>query len=112
MEYPGNHVVDPKRMRKRQIQNAYRIRHHDELLRKARERRARNREPSYKGPTTAMCEERLPEGLKRNKMALRDEFRKIPIHKRPSYDYFLRQKTVEYLKENYARRQSKDSIAW
>lgn len=104
-------MVDPKRMRKRQIQKAYRIRHHDELLRKARERRNRNREPSYKGPSTAMCEEQLPEGLKRNKMALRDEFRKIPIHKRPSYDNFLRCKTVEFLNENYARRISKDPAA-
>jgi hypothetical protein len=32
-------------------------------------------------------------------MRLREEYRKIPILERPVYDYFLRCKTIEYLRE-------------
>ena len=55
-------------------------------------------------PSTDACESVLPYGLRKDKAALRTEYRKIPITKRPPYDYFLRCKTVEYIR-NYDRRE-------
>ena len=55
-------------------------------------------------PSTDACESELPYGLRKDKAALRAEYRKIPITKRTPYDYFLRCKTVEYIR-NYARRE-------
>ena len=53
----------------------------------------------YLPPSTEACEAELPTLLRMNKASLRQEFLAIPIHKRPSYDYFLRCKTVEHLRE-------------
>ena len=55
-------------------------------------------------PSTDACESVLPYGLRKDMTALRTEYRKIPITKRPPYDYFLRCKTVEYIR-NYERRE-------
>ena len=102
-----------RRDRKRAVQRAFYQRHREDILKKQFERRNRGREhtdPPYRTPSTDACESELPYGLRKDKAALRAEYRKIPITERPPYDYFLRCKTVEYIR-NYARREQQDTTA-
>lgn len=59
------------------------------------------KEPEYIRPSTYAFEEMLPYGLRINTPRLRQQFLAIPIHERPVYDYFLRCKTIEYLRQKY-----------
>lgn len=99
-----------RRERKLAYQHDYYKQHRDEILAKQREKRRNNAavkkfikrecKKSYRPPSTDACECLLPYGLRKKKAALRDEYRKIPITERPPYDYYLRCKTVEYIR-NY-----------
>lgn len=59
------------------------------------------KEPEYIRPSTYAFEEMLPYSLRINTPRLRQQFLEIPIHERPVYDYFLRCKTIEYLRQKY-----------
>lgn len=95
--------------RKLAYQHDYYKQHRDEILAKQREKRRNNAavkrfikrecKKSYRPPSTDACESMLPYGLRKKKAALRDEYRKIPITERPPYDYYLRCKTVEHIRE-------------
>ena len=82
--------------------------HINEMQRERRRRKALGIEPEkrYQRPSTNYFEGKLPPTLYMNRMRLRDEYRAIPILERPVYDYFLRCKTIEYLK-NYEREKRK-----
>jgi len=69
-----------------------------------RPRKREHQDKPFRPPSTDACESELPYGLRKDKAALRIEYLKIPIAERPSYDYYLRCKTVEYIR-NYARRE-------
>ena len=65
-----------------------------------RPRKREYKDKPFRPPSTDACESELPYGLRNDKAALRIEYRKIPITERPSYDYFLRCKTVEYIRNH------------
>lgn len=73
-----------------------------------RERRRRKAigviKEKYVRPSTDAFEESLPLALRMMKSRLRDEYLRIPIIERPVYDYFLRCKIIEYLRDNYESR--------
>jgi hypothetical protein len=69
-----------------------------------RPRKREHQDKPFIPPSTDACESELPYGLRKDKAALRAEYRKIPITERPPYDYFLRCKIVEYIM-NYERRE-------
>ena len=75
--------------------------HINAMQRERRRRKAAGLEPFriYRRPSTDSFEAALPPALYCNRMRLREEYRKIPILERPIYDYFLRCKTIEYLRE-------------
>lgn len=100
--------------RKLLAQKRYYLGHHEEVLAYQKQYRARHRTPlppPYIPPSTEACEAMLPYALRQTKTALRNEFLRIPITQRPSYDYYLRTKTVEHLM-NYDRRTTEDTITW
>lgn len=70
------------------------------------DRRKIEREERNAIPSTDACEEALPLHLRCNKQRLRDEFLRIHITERPTYDYFLRCKTIEYMRD-YERERRK-----
>lgn len=53
-------------------------------------------------PSMESLEEQLPFRLRIMKGKLRKEFLKIPILERPTYDVFLKMKTIEYIKNTSA----------
>ena len=66
------------------------------------------KEPDYIRPSTYAFEEMLPYGLKVKIQRLREEYLAIHISERPPYDYFLRCKTIEHMRQkNYERRNNK-----
>ena len=78
---------------------------HDFALAKAAATRNRLREKavvSHKPiqPSIEALEETLPYQLRINKALLRKEFLKIPILERPTYDIYLKLKTIEYYKQH------------
>ena len=72
--------------------------------RRRRKKEALMGEPTFIRQSTDAFESELPYGLRANKPRLREEYLRIPIHERPMYDYFLRCKTIEFLR-NYERRE-------
>ena len=89
----------------------YAINNREKINEAQRKRRQRYREgairtPRYVPPSTSQLEADLPIGLVVMKSRLREEYMAIHISERPPYDYFLRCKTIEYLKHrNYERRE-------
>lgn len=82
-------------------------REHINFMQRDRRRRKKEAildEPVYIRPSTDAFESELPYGLRASKSRLREEYLRIPIHERPVYDYFLRCKTIEFLR-NYERRE-------
>ena len=75
---------------------------HEYALMKAAEYRQRRRREAKvtktPPPSTDALEAQLPPALRSNIRRLREEFLKIPILQRPPYDKFLRDKTIEHLK--------------
>lgn len=96
---------------KRAYARQYSRDHRERLNEQLRERRKRYREgavvtPHYMPPSTDALEAELPIGLYTQRLRLRDEYLAIHISERPPYDYFLRCKTIEYLRNrNYERRE-------
>lgn len=81
--------------------------HKDKLAAQQRARRWKakhgiNEPPPQKPPSTTMLEDMLPFGLRMQKSRIREEYKSIHITERPPYDYFLRCKTIEHLR-NYGR---------
>ena len=62
------------------------------------------KEKEYVRPSTDAFEEALPLALRMMKGRLRDEYLRIHITERPVYDYFLRCKIIEYLRDYYESR--------
>ena len=87
-----------RREHKLAYQHDYYKQHRDEILAKQREKRRNN--AAIKKFIKRESKTPYTYGLRKIKAALRDEYRKIPITERPPYDYYLRCKTVEHIR-NY-----------
>lgn len=76
---------------------------HEYALMKAAEYRQRRRREAKvtktPPPSTDALEAQLPPALRANIRQLRKEFLSIHISKRPPYDKFLRDETIEHLKK-------------
>ena len=74
----------------------------------ARKRRAglTKKPPEYERPSTEAFEEELPLRLKMQLSRIREQYLKIPITERPIYDYYLRCRTIEHLRD-YERERRK-----
>ena len=88
--------------------------HREKIRDQQRERRKRKaagestgRELIFDRPSTESFENECPYMLRMNLTRLREKFLAIPIHERPTYDYFLRCETIEhYRKKLYERRET------
>lgn len=80
--------------------------HINAMQRERRRRKAMGviKEKEYVRPSTDAFEEALPLALRMMKGRLRDEYLRIHITERPVYDYFLRCKIIEYLRDYYESR--------
>lgn len=84
--------------------NRERIRE-QQRIRNIRRKAGEKRELVFERPSTEAFENEAPYMLRMNLTRLREKFLAIPIHDRPTYDYFLRCETVEhYRKKLYERR--------
>lgn len=101
-------------MRRREAKLAYAkqyaINNRDKINAAQRKRRQRYREGAvrtipYMPPSSLALEAELPLGLAMQRTRLRDEYLTIHISERPPYDYFLRCKTIEYLRDYDRRKQ-------
>ena len=99
-----------RREAKLEYARQYAIEHRERISAQQRERRRRKvagiiPAPDYRPPSTSALEAALPVGLAVQRLRLRDEYLAIHISERPPYDYFLRCKTIEHLRQrNYERR--------
>lgn len=88
--------------------------HREHINEMARKRRAKAKikameVETYIPPSIDSIEEMMPYFLKKNKAALRAEFLSIHITKRPTYDFFLRCKTIEYIYDKRRRNTGGDT---